>query len=90
MLIIGWTKSGQWIVQNSWGAEWGYSGLLLMDMDYPIDEAWGISVNGSTIDLEEVKAPEGLRAFVMIAQWLRKIIEWWKNFFNNRKKKKGK
>ena len=44
MLIVGWNKDRQWIVQNSWGVNWGYSGKLLMDFDYPVNEYWGITV----------------------------------------------
>ena len=42
MLIIGWTKDNRWIVQNSWGKDWGYNGLLYMDFDYPVSEFWGV------------------------------------------------
>ena len=42
MVIVGWTNDGRWIVQNSWGADWGYGGKLFMDFDYPISEAWGV------------------------------------------------
>lgn len=44
MLIVGWNKNNQWIVQNSWGKGWGYGGYLLMDMNYPVNEYWGITV----------------------------------------------
>lgn len=47
MIIIGWTKDNQWIVRNSWGKGWGYNGNLLMDMNYPICEYWGITANTS-------------------------------------------
>lgn len=48
MCIVGWTKDNRWIVQNSWGKLWGYNGLLYMDFDYPIREAWGVICNGSS------------------------------------------
>ena len=42
MIIVGWTKDNRWIVQNSWGSSWGYSGFLYMDFDYPVSEFWGV------------------------------------------------
>ena len=46
MLIIGWTKGGHWVVQNSW-KPWGdtqmsrYS-MAYMPMNYPTQELWGV------------------------------------------------
>lgn len=48
MCIIGWTEDDRWIVQNSWGKDWGYNGLLYMDFDYKIKEAWGVIANNQT------------------------------------------
>ena len=45
MCIVGWTKDNRWIVQNSWGTVWGYSGFLYMDFDYPLQEAFAININ---------------------------------------------
>jgi len=43
MIAVGWTKDDKWIVQNSWGSLWGYSGKLYMDFDYPVQEWWGVN-----------------------------------------------
>lgn len=39
MTIIGWVKD-YWIVQNSWGREYGDKGKVFIPMNYPIMEAW--------------------------------------------------
>ena len=31
-----------WIIQNSWGESYGDNGVIYLDMDYPITEAWAI------------------------------------------------
>lgn len=42
MLIIGWNESG-FIIQNSWGSEWGDNGLAILPYEYEIREAWGVT-----------------------------------------------
>lgn len=39
MTIIGWNDEC-WIVQNSWGKEYGDDGIVYIPMGYPIMEAW--------------------------------------------------
>lgn len=41
MTIIGW-RNTHWIVQNSWGKNYGINGIVYIPMDYPITEAWAI------------------------------------------------
>jgi len=37
MTILGWTGS-QWIIENSWGPDWGDNGFALADKDYLLGE----------------------------------------------------
>lgn len=43
MVVVGWRKDNRWIVQNSWGKEWGDNGYCYYRFDYPKSEAWGIT-----------------------------------------------
>lgn len=73
MVVVGWTKDGRWIVQNSWGKNWGYKGKLYMDFDYKIEEAWGICVSPDNVEPE-------------LTLW-QKFVKWLKNLFKNLFKK---
>ena len=46
ILIIGWNETG-FIIQNSWGEEWGDKGLGILPYEYKINEAWGVILNES-------------------------------------------
>lgn len=41
MVIYGWNKDG-WMVQNSWGRNWGNKGCFILPYDFPIEEGYGI------------------------------------------------
>jgi len=41
IFIIGWDEYG-WILQNSWGNDWGSNGFGNLSYNYPILEAWGV------------------------------------------------
>jgi len=42
MLIVGWNELG-FIVQNSWGKNWGDNGYAILPYEYRIREAWGVT-----------------------------------------------
>lgn len=33
VLLIGWTESGDWIIKNSWGTEWGNQGFAIISKE---------------------------------------------------------
>ena len=54
MTIIGWDHD-YWVVQNSWGYNYGDKGKVLIPMNYPIMEAW------TTLDFyDETKENNGI------------------------------
>lgn len=55
MTLIGWTKDNHWIVQNSWGKEWGKDGIGYIPYSYPITEMWAIVDEITEIMFEEEK-----------------------------------
>ena len=48
MLIYGWNECG-YLVQNSWGKDWGDNGTAILPYEYEIDSAWAISTLTNTI-----------------------------------------
>ena len=65
MIIIGWNELG-FIVQNSWGKEWGDNGTAILPYEYTIEEAWGITFNANEV-YNSTKKPK--------LYWLRVLIQ---------------
>lgn len=48
VILYGWNEKG-FLLQNSWGKDWGDEGRAILPYDYEIDSAWAISMNMNNI-----------------------------------------
>ena len=48
ILLVGWNDKG-YILQNSWGKDWGNNGRAILPYDYPIDSAWAIDTDDNYV-----------------------------------------
>lgn len=71
LLIIGWNETG-FIIQNSWGKEWGDNGCAILPYEYDIREAWGVTMTDYHA-IESVKKPS-LNLFRTILQKIIKLV----------------
>jgi C1A family cysteine protease len=72
MVIYGWNAQG-WKVQNSWGANWGNKGNVIIPYDVPFKEAWGVRDAETTSSLV-LKKPFKTKLGEKIAKLLNNII----------------
>lgn len=72
LLIIGWNETG-FIIQNSWGKDWGDNGCAILPYEYEIREAWGVTTTQYHA-IESVKKPK-LNLFRKIIQHIVNYIK---------------
>lgn len=53
LVICGWTMNG-WLIQNSWGRQWGRNGFAIYPYKYKIAEAWSL-VDADASDVRKPK-----------------------------------
>ena len=82
MVIYGWNETG-WKVQNSWGANWGDCGSVVIPYNVPFKEVWGIKDAEATSSLV-LNKPFKTKTGESIAKILNYIIAFAYNLFENR------
>ena len=70
VILYGWNEEG-YLLQNSWGEDWGNNGCAILPYDYPIDSAWAISINKNNIETYQT-------IFQKIYKLIQQIINYFK------------
>lgn len=72
MVIVGWNETG-WVVQNSWGSNWGNKGRFTLPYNIAVREYWG-TVDAEPDDTVTIEKPFSTRFGRVIANIINKII----------------
>ena len=75
VVIYGWDERG-WLVQNSWGKNWGQDGRFVVPFDFKWQEAW--SVTDNVVDGVDVIKPSDKNIFIRLFY---RIINFFANLF---------
>lgn len=76
MLIYGWNKDG-WLIQNSWGSNWGSGGRAVLPFDVKKSEAWGVT-DEVTSENPDIVKPNYNTTF---KRFIAKILNFFVNLF---------
>lgn len=82
MVIYGWNKDG-WLVQNSWGENWGRKGTCLIPYRIRLFEAWGV-IDTNTDNRSDIKKPFSSKIGRVIAKILNAIVNAIVNLFKKK------
>ena len=74
IMVVGWNKNG-WIIQNSWGKEFGNNGIFILPYQYGLSEARAI------IDAYDEDDEALVQTNCKGPKWIVKIINWFINQF---------
>ena len=78
ILIVGWNETG-FIIQNSWGKNWGDNGYAILPYEYEIREAWGVTTTQCHA-IESVHKP----SFSPIRTLIQSIINLFRKIFSRK------
>lgn len=53
LVCYGWNEQG-FLIQNSWGPNWGNEGRFILPYDYPIRESWVITIEGNEPEQNDI------------------------------------
>lgn len=76
MVCYGWNETG-FLIQNSWGENWGDKGTFILPYAYPIAEAWLIKFQGEVCDTSSIVKPK----LFILRKILMKIYNFIKKLF---------
>ena len=75
MVIYGWNEKG-WLVQNSWGKNWGVNGTCIIPYDLQLKEVWGVTdeIVEDDVNPSDIILPFSSRIGELIAKLLNAIL----------------
>ena len=77
MVCFGWNEYG-FLIQNSWGEDWGNKGTFILPYEYPIAESWLIKFMSEATDTSSITKPKMfiIRKLLMSAyKLIRKVFK---------------
>lgn len=91
VMIYGWNSEG-WLVQNSWGRNWGRYGRFVIPYSFKLNEAWGVVDDIVNDDIVKPKANKFIafcnRSWRFVVGYVSlgasKVEDWFKKVFTKK------